>query len=468
MSGSDLTKQTSLTTFSKGQKWSFGMGSFAQWFINSAFNLWVFTFYFSAVKLNIKWIMIAYVFWTLWNAVNDPLIGYLSDRSHSRFGRRKLFIMIGTIPILILEIIIWIPPTNTETAKFIYLLIMLFCYDTFYSMVSLPFDALFPELYTTVEDRAEVNSIKQILSVIGLILAALIPGIFIVDVEQQFGYLLNGIVTTIIVAISLFIAIKWGAVEREEFSLDYQKQFSLFKSLKYTLKNKGFVLYTIMFFLYEYILLLLATIVPLFGKHVIHTTSTFETTVIMGILYIVGILSVVIWRKIDLKVGSKTGYTISMFAYFLATIPFLFVSGENAYLYSIITVIFMGFGFGGMLYYIYLLIADVIDEDELKTGIRREGAFFGITNFFMRLSMIISILSVGLVFSQTGWEEYAANPGVNVIIGLRVLFVIFPGIALGISGLCLIYYPFTKSRVSEIKTKLLELHKEKKEKVRSI
>ncbi len=118
-----------------------------------------------------------------------------------------------------------------------------------------------------------------------------------------------------------------------------------------------------------------------------------------------------------------------------------------------------------MLYFIYLIIADVIDEDELKTGVRREGAFFGITNFFMRLAMVLSIVTVGIVFSTTGWEEYVKNPGVDVIFGLRLLVVVFPGIALGISLLCLYFYPFPKNRVEEIKSQLIELHQKKKERV---
>ena len=446
------------------QKWSFGMGSFSQWFINSAFNIWVFTFYFAAVKIPIAWYILAAVIWTLWNAFNDPLIGYLSDRTHTRWGRRKPYIMLGTIPIIVLEIIIWMPPLNNDVGKFIYLLIMLFCYDTFYTMVSLPFDALFPELYTSLKDRAQVNTIKQILSVIGLLCAAIVPGLFIEEIETLDGYLMNGIITSIIVGISLIIALKWGVVERKEFKLDYKQSFNFFQSLKYTLKNKAFVLYTIMFFLYEYVLLLLGTVIQIFGKNVLNSTP-FETSLIMGVLYIVGLLTVGIWRWLDLKLGSRKAYGISIIAYIIGSIPLLLI---DSYIFTLVVAIAMGFGFGGMLYFIYLIVADIIDEDELKTGVRREGAYFGITNFFMRLAMILSILTVGVVFTQVSWETYTPTGAITEIIGLRMLMYAFPAIALLITLICLYFYPFTKSKVEEIKVKLIELHKEKAEKVNTI
>jgi GPH family glycoside/pentoside/hexuronide:cation symporter len=450
--------------FGKKQKWSFGMASFATFFINSAFNTWVFSFYFTAVKLEALTITLAFVLWTLWNAFNDPMLGYLSDRTKTRWGRRRPYLMIGIIPVLIIEIILWLPPADSELLGFIYLLIMLVCYDTFYTMLALPTDSLFPELYTTVEERAEVNTIRQILSTIGLILAFLVPGIFIGDLDEKSGYLINGIVTSIIVGITMFIFIKWGAKERPEFQMDYQQGFGFFKGLKYTFRNKGFVLYTAMFFLYEYTLLVLATTVPLYAQEVLGVTDTFLTALLLGVMFIVGILTVVVWRVLDVKLGSLKAYTISIVAYIVASIPLLIV--EN-FITCLITVTFMGFGFGGMLYFVYLIIADVIDEDELKTGKRREGTFFGITNFFMRLSMILSILTVGLVFTGADWSTYTPVPGVNTIIGLKLLVFLFPTVALLATLICLLYYPFTKSRVYEIKSQLAELHKEKKDKLKS-
>jgi GPH family glycoside/pentoside/hexuronide:cation symporter len=215
-----------------------------------------------------------------------------------------------------------------------------------------------------------------------------------------------------------------------------------------------------MFFLYEYVLLLLGLIMPLFGKYV-WQVGEFDTMIILGIMYIIGAVSVVIWRRLDLAIGSRKGYALSIIIYFISTLPImLFQQYELAIVFSL----FVGVGFGGMLYFIYLIIADIIDEDELKTGKRREGAYFGVTNFFMRLSMILSILTVGFVFNMTQWEVY--DPTIDPRLGLLILFILFPGIALSITLICLYYYPFTKEKVNEIKEELEELHKQKLEKVR--
>jgi len=452
------------TEFGKGQKYSFGLGTFVQWFINTSFNIWVFSFYFTAVGLPVIFIMTAFIIWSIWNAFNDPFIGFLSDRTHTRWGRRKPFIIFGTIPIIIIEIILWIPPTSNHFITFLYLIVMLISYDVAFTCIALPYDSLFPELYTSVEDRAEVNAIKQVLSAVGLILAFLVPGIFIGDLTQTSGYLVNGIVTSIIIGISLLVSILFGVREREEFKFDHEHGFGFLGGMKYTLKNKAFVLYTIMYFLYNYFLLTIAAVIPLFALHVLNLTTTFETSILFGTVFIVGILTVPLWSKIDINLGGRKGYAIAIICYFIPSILLLFVS---SFIEAVIVMLFMGFGFGGMLYFIYLIIADVIDEDELRTGVRREGTYFGITNFFMRLSTIMAIVTVSLVFTSTGWETYEPNPGADVILGLRLLVVLFPGIALGLSLICLYLYPYPKERVLDIKKELVILHEKKLDRVKT-
>ena len=216
------------------------------WLISTIFQVLVFTFYFSAVGLPVSYIMIAFIIYSLWNSINDPMIGFLSDRTRTRWGRRKPYIMFGTIPVIIIVIIIWIPPINNHMLSFIYLLIMLFAYDTFYTMLEVPIDCSFPELYNSVEERAEVNTYKQIFSVVGIFCAFLIAGIFIEDITVMEDYLAIGIVVAIIIGSTMFISLKWGITEREEFKYDSQHEFSFFQGLKHTLHNRSFIIYTIM------------------------------------------------------------------------------------------------------------------------------------------------------------------------------------------------------------------------------
>jgi GPH family glycoside/pentoside/hexuronide:cation symporter len=459
------TKNVKTQEFGNFQIASFSLGSFTQWFINTAFNAWVFSFYFIVVQLPIYYLLWAVLIFSIWNAINDPLIGFLSDRTHTRWGRRKPYIMLGFIPMIIVNVIIWLPPTGDHLMTFFYLLIMLMCFDTFYTMVAIPYESLFPELYISEKERAKANTIKQVLGTIGLVLAFLIPGIFIGELTKGTGYLINGIITSSITGAALIFSLIFGVKEREEFQLDHAQKFGYFEGLKSVLKNKGFVMYTIMYFLFNVLLSLHAVVIPLYAKHMLGINSTLQISLLMGALLIVAIATVIIWKKLDIKIGSRKAYAISIVAYCIAALPILFTTD---YIIAIITFGLVGFGYGGITYFIYLLIADVVDEDELKTGVRREGIFFGITNFFKRLSMIPVVVAISLVFISTGWETYTPNPNVDVITGIKILVVLFPGLALGLSLICLYFYPYSKERVEEIKKGLSELHQQKVDKIKTL
>ncbi|MBN2156390.1 MAG: MFS transporter [Candidatus Lokiarchaeota archaeon] len=440
---------------------AFNFGNLALWAVNAAFSTWVFSFYFSALKLDAIYIGLAFVIWSLWNAVNDPLIGYLSDRTQTKIGRRKPYIIFGLLGVIVVEIVLWIPPVRTDIGLFWYLLGMLIAWDIFYTCLALPYDTLFPEMYLTEKQRASSNTFKQLASIIGLLAAYLLSGSIIVDIEVEKGYLINGIVISLIVAITVIISLIWGIKERSEFSLDHKHEFSFLQGLKYAFKNKGFIIYTIIYFFYEFFILTIGTVIPLFGKHILDVDA-FSASILTAILFIVGFITVPLWWLLHRKIGSKISFIISIIFYVGTSIPLFFITD---YMQAAYTAGAMGLGFGGCLYYIYLIVADVIDEDELKTGVRREGTFFGITNFFMRLSMILSILCITLVFEGTGWGEWTPDPGKTTEFGIRFLVAGFPAISLMICLICLFVFPYSKKRVKEIKFQLDEMHQQKKEKV---
>jgi glycoside/pentoside/hexuronide:cation symporter, GPH family len=369
--------------------------------------------------------------------------------------------IVGFIGVIIVEIILWLPPIESEIGLFWYLLILLIAWDIFYTCMALPVDTLFPEMYLTEKQRASSNTIKQISAIVGLLAAFLLSGAIIKDIDTREGYLLNGIVISLIVLVTMTLSLIFGVKERKEFSQDYKHEFSFFQGMKYTFKNKGFVLYTLIYFLYEFVILTIGTVIPLFGLHILGVDA-FQSTLLTGILFVVGFITVPIWWGIHRWIGSKIGFILSIILYVSSSLPLFHISDYSE---AVIAAIAMGVGFGGMLYYVYLIISDVIDEDELKTGVRREGTFFGITNFFMRLSMIVSILAITLVFTGTGWGEWTPDPSKTTEFGIRFLVVGFPSIALIIVLILLLLFPYSQRRVKEIKVHLEEMHQKKHEKV---
>jgi len=443
----------------------YSIGQFSDTIAIETFAFFVFTFYYSVVGLSITLITIGFILWAIWNAFNDPMLGVLSDKTNSRWGRRIPYIIVSFGPLCILTFLLWTPPLNSEFISFIYFLIIIILFEFFYTMYDLNYASLFPEMFLEPENRAKANTIKQIMTIVGLIIAFIGPTLFIPKLDDPkyfMEYRIAGLIMSIIIALGAIICILTGVKQREEFSGEYKKAPPFKKSLKFSLKNKSFRRFIIANLSHWYIVGLLPTIVPLFGIHVLGIAEgeSFLLGLLLGVSFISAAIFMPFWYKMSIKFGIRKAFMISMTCFIIVLSPFMFIADKYI---AFIFFFFVGLGLSGSLLYVDLLLAAIIDEDELNTGTRREGGYYGVNALITKLSTIFVFISINIVFNSIGWENYVPKYTTELtIFGLRSLMSIFPSIALIIAIISIYLFPITKEKYKEIKIKSNELHTQKK------
>ncbi len=453
----------------------YSFGFLLVFFMVGQFNAYVFYYYEVEIGLPVAMLGLAFIIFAVWNMINDPLIGYLSDRTKTKWGRRIPWMAGATIPLAIVMILLFTPPLalNSDLINFIYFFIILILFDTTYTAFNLNYNAVFSEMYVTIEARSSTGKVRISFVMIALIFAFLLPTLIIEDllggdpqtpatISKALGeYQLTGIIAAVVIIISYFIILKWGVKEPKYISKDAETAMSFGKTLKTTFKNKSFLWFLIPALGTWIAINILPTLAPLFMIEVLHA----DTELIgyaLALQFIVAAVSTPLWEKIRVKKGARMAGLIGIAAWIIPIIFFAFsINIEMVFIVQI----FNGIGLGGGLYFYDQCIAEIIDEDEIRHGTRRSGIYYAVLNFFIRLSMIINFILIGIVFSTTDWQSYDPNPGVNTILGLQILMGVFPAIVLVISWIGLYFYPIKGEKLAENRRKLTEMHEEKQKSI---
>lgn len=461
-----MTEETTEYTFKKAFFYSFA--GFTDVIFLQFFTFLLFTFYFAVIGLDSALISLGFIIWAIWNAINDPMLGAISDRSNLKMGRRKPFIILGFIPLLVVNVLLWTVPRDPKSLAFMYFLIIIIVWELFYTMYSLNQTSLFPEMFRDLDQRAKANTSIQFFQVISLLIAFILPGLFIGQYDDPGSYsqyILAAIWISIICAIGGSIFILFGLKERIEFSKDHEKAPGFIQALKHTFSHKSFKLYVIGNFAIWYAFNMIPTIMPLYGSICLGEPDAFTLSLILGSGFIAAAIFVFPWRFIVKKLGAKGSYMLAMVVFILTLLPLLFIEGV---LLGFIFFFILGFGLAGVLIVRDVTISAIIDEDELKTGVRREASFYGINGFVIKFSNVVVFLSIALVFIGSDWAIFDIETLTTATnIGLRSLMVIFPTVFLIIGIIAMKFFPINKERYDQLTDDARKLHSEKKIKATS-
>ncbi|NVM37461.1 MAG: MFS transporter [Candidatus Lokiarchaeota archaeon] len=452
------------------KKLAFACGEVGDNMALNTFTFLIFTFYFTVVRIPTPQMILGFILWALWNAFNDPLIGYLSDRTKSKWGRRIPWMLGATIPLGVFMILLFTPPSTyiQDESVFIYFFIILILFDIAYTSFNLNYNALFSEMFVDMRERSATGRIRIIFVLLATMFALVFPTLVIEDITNQdpitypntlLQYQISGIVAAIIIFIFYFIILKWGVRDPKHISKDAESAMSFKNTLKSTFKHKSFLLFLFPALGTWLVINILPTLSPLFFTYAVGINDTELIGILLLILFLVSALSTPLWEQIRVKKGARMCGIIGISVFLVSVIFFAY---STDFQMALIFMIFLGIGLGGGLYFYDQCIAEIIDEDEITYGVRRSGIYYAVLNFLIRLSMILNFVIIGLVFTSSDWMNYEPNPGADPILGLRILMGIYPAIVLAISLVGMYFYPIKGERLKENRRKLTELHEEKK------
>lgn len=393
----------------------YAIGMFGTSIPINMFKTYAAIFYVDTLGLNTNHYALILFIYTFVDAIDNPVYGFLSDRTRTKWGRRRPWMVIGT-PLLVLSFILFFTPPGGlgETSLFVYMLLMYILTGTLDSLINANYGALFPELFPGEAQRAKSNSMRQAFQLVAMIISiALTP-----MVTKQIGYSNTAIIYGAL-ALVVILYCSLGCHENPH-SVELEKP-QLWSSLKALFVNSHFWIFGLANAFYSAALVLVMQGVPFFVKYTLKVDEG-KTTFMLGSVLIVAIISVAVWVVIVKKRTLMPAWRTALCILTLGLIPMYFVTGLGG---AIAVSSMVGFGVAGVLVTMDMVGARIMDEDTKKYGLRREGIYSSAMGFMNRLNGLFTSLAFVLVNRVYGFES-GDIPGNNPGGAARFLLIIFP------------------------------------------
>ncbi|RHP31507.1 MFS transporter [Lachnotalea sp. AF33-28] len=363
--------------------------------------------------------------YTFVDAIDNPVYGFLSDRTRTRWGRRRLWLVIGT-PLLVLSFIGFfnVPSFIGPGSVFAYMLLMYILTGTLDSLINANYAALFPEMFKTDTERAKTNALRQAFQLVAMVISIALTPV----VTDKLGYGTTALIYGLLAgAVILFMAL--GCHEpAADASVEKPR---LLNTLKDMLTNPKFWIYGLTNAFYSAAMALVMAAVPFYVQYTLGL-SGIANTVLLGVVLLLAMGCVAIWAHLVKKFTLMPVWRTALIFMGLSFIPLYFASGLVSAICGCVAV---GIGFAGVITTMDLVGARIMDEDCRIHGLKREGTYASAMGFMNRLSGLFTSLAFLLVGSLYGFES-GDVPGPHPAQAARFLLVIFPFCAMILSVLC--------------------------------
>jgi glycoside/pentoside/hexuronide:cation symporter, GPH family len=411
----------------------------------------------------------------IWDAVNDPIIGVLTDKTRSvRWGRRLPWLLYGAIPFGLFSFLLWIVPDFGGMSAptkvwmlFWYYVVVGAISQVFYTVVNLPYTAMTPELTQDYDERTQLNSYRFAFSIGGSIFSLFLAKVIFQIIPETQGalqYLWLAALCAIISVLALYWCVfgtrkRAMAFEAKRIQVSSEDVIPVMQQFKIALSNRPF-LFVIGIYLCSWLAVqVTASIIPYFVVNRMELKQADVPTVLIGVQG-TALLMLFVWSRLSKSLGKKAVYFMGMSLWIIAQIGLYFLEpGQIGLMYLL--AVMAGVGVSTAYLVPWSMIPDVIELDELQTGQRREGVFYGFMVLLQKFGLALGLFLVGLSLQAAGFKEAVAGMPLptqppSAVDAIRLAIGPLPTLSL-ILGLVLTYfYPITKEVHAEVLLKLSE------------
>lgn len=391
-------------------------------------------FYVDALGLDMKKYSLVLFIYTFVDAIDNPVYGFLSDRTRTKWGRRRPWLLIGTPLLVLFFILFYNVPAFVQAEEgrlFIYMLLMYILTGTLDSLVNANYGALFPELFRTDDERAKVNGFRQICQLFAMAISiALTPMI-----AGAIGYRVTALIYGA-VALAVMMYCFWGCRENQEVIEESEKP-GLISSIVALLTNPKFWIFGLAGAFYSAAFALVSQAVSFYVKYTLGLGGSM-TTVMLGVVLVVAVIGILFWSRIVEKWSVMKVWRSGLLIMAVSFIPLFFI---NRLVPAIICACFVGFGVGACLTTMDCIGAKIVDDDYARHGVKREGIMSSLMGVMNRLNGLYTSMAFYVVSSCFGFVS-GDDPGQNPAMAARVLLCVFPAIAMILASIIGLFLKF--------------------------
>ncbi len=430
----------------------YGAGDFGFSFTDTAIGVLFAIFLTDVVGLAPGIAAIAVFVGRSWDWINDPLIGHLTDRTRSRWGRRRPYLLFGFLPFaLAFAALWWIPPVQSPFLLAAYYSVAYLFYDASATFVYMPYFALTPELTPDYDERTSLTSYRMAFSILGGLIAFTVPLMIIGSMrpENASRVTLVGGLFGLASALPLLLTFL-GTRERTDYTQRVQPK--LRDSLKAAARNRPFVFASGIFLFTWTAIEIIQAMLLFFLKYRMNLEA--ESDLVAGTVFIAALVTLPFWERTSRRWDKRLAYIAGMV--FLSSVMIILIIISPSWGLPIVFTLaaLAGVGVGAVHVLPWSMIPDAIEWDELVTGERHEGVFYSLVTLFRKVASSISLPLILLVLEWTGYVSNAAVQTPSAVTAIRMLMGPVPAVLLCAGILFALRYPLSRDRHAQVRSEL--------------